>query len=76
MKEPELFLLSYADASTLNLQKVGRFKNLTSLHHLKRQMMSVNVWTYTLVCANQFCTEEATTYTWVKPRNERGFLIK
>jgi len=43
MKEPELFLLSYADASTLNLQKVGRFKNLTSLHHLKRQMMSVNV---------------------------------
>ena len=37
MKEPELLLLSHrvADASTLNLQKLGRFKNLTSLHHLK-----------------------------------------
>jgi len=31
---------------------------------------------YALVCANQFYAEEATTYTWAKPRNGRGFVIK
>ena len=40
MKEPELLFVTFislrvADASTLNLQKLGRFKNLTSLRHLK-----------------------------------------
>jgi len=28
---------------------------------------------YTPVCTNKFCAEEATTYTWAKPRSERHF---
>jgi len=39
MEEPEILLLSYhcvlLTPSTLNVQKLGRFKYLTSLRHLK-----------------------------------------
>jgi hypothetical protein len=46
----------------LKLRELGRLESYV-IHHLKKQMTNINVLTLSLVCAKQFCAEEATTYT-------------